>query len=530
MSAWLPPPSIVSLTEMTTSLSELHQSHAHMVKTGLIRDTFAASRIITFAATFDPQTITYANSIFTHTDNPNSYIWNTIIRAYANSSTPEQSLLVFYQMLHGSVFPDNYTFPFVLKACSNLCSVEEGEQIHGHILKIGMGFDVYIQNSLIHMYAISGCFDKARNLLDKMLERDVISWNAILSANVGRGLMEQARRLFDEMPERNVESWNFMISGYVGSGLIEEARSLFDEMPKRDVVSWNSIITGYAHASRFSEVLVLFEDMQFAKVKSDGCTLVNVLSACARLGALSQGEWVHAYMDKNEIKIDGFLATALVDMYSKCGSIEKALRMFNRTLRKDISTWNSILAGLSTHGYGEHALKIFSEMLADGFAPNEVTFVSVLSACSRAGLLDEGRRVFDLMVEVHGIKPTVEHYGCMVDLLGRVGMLEEAEELVRTMPFEEAPMVWESLLGACRSHGDVEMAERVARKLLELNPLDSSGYVQLSNMYASMGRWNDVREVRRKMKAQQVRKEPGCSMIEVDGIVHEFLAGEGLHS
>lgn len=162
--------------------------------------------------------------------------------------------------------------------------------------------------------------------------------------------------------------------------------------------------------------------------------------------------------------------------------------------------------------------------------PNEVTFVSVLSACSRAGLLKEGREMFDLMVSVHGIQPTIEHYGCMVDLLGRFGLLKEAEELMRTMPIKEAPVVWETLLGACRNHGNVEMAERIARKLLELDPQDSSSYVQLSNVHASMGRWNDVMEARKKMRAQGIRKEPGCSMIEVDGIVHEFLAGEGMHS
>ncbi|GMP74207.1 hypothetical protein CsSME_00031686 [Camellia sinensis var. sinensis] len=532
MSAYFPhpPPPILSFTEMSTSISELRQAHAHILKTALFHHPFAASRLIATAAT-TTNSLSYAHSIFTRIPNPNSYIYNTMIRAYANSPTPEFALVLYHQMLNDHVVvPDNYTFTFVVKACASLRGLEEGKQVHCHLIKVGIGSDVFVTNTLIHMYANCGYFKIARGLLDRMPERDVISWNAILSAYVEMGLVDLARGLFDEMLERNVESWNFMISGYVSVGSVQEARSVFDEMPMKNVVSWNAMITGYAHANCFGDVLTLFEKMQNANIKPDNFTLVNVLSACGRVGALSQGKWVHAYVDKNEIDVDGFLATALVDMYSKCGCIEKALEVFHNTSRKDISTWNSIIAGLSIHGIGEHALQIFSEMLVDGFEPNEVTFVSVLSACSRAGLLKEGRKMFDLMVSVHGIQPTIEHYGCMVDLLGRFGLLKEAEELMRTMPIKEAPVVWETLLGACRNHGNVEMAERIARKLLELDPQDSSAYVQLSNVHASMGRWNDVMEARKKMRAQGIRKEPGCSMIEVDGIVHEFLAGEGMHS
>ncbi|XP_031248668.1 pentatricopeptide repeat-containing protein At4g18840-like [Pistacia vera] len=533
MSACLSQPPILSFTDMATSLTEIQQAHAHMLKTGHFNNTFAASRLISFAITNpDPQTLSYSHSVFTRIRDPNSYTFNTLIRAYANSLNPQNALPIFLQMLsgHANVVPDKYTFTFVLKACANFGGLREGMQIHGHLLKNGIGSDLFVQNTLVHIYAKSGCIKSARNMLDKMPNRDVVSWNALLSAYVEMRMMELARELFDGMEERSVESWNFMISGYVNVGLVEEARRVFNMMPLKNVVSWNAIITGYAHASCFKEVLLLFEDMQNAKVKPDNCTFVNVLSACARVGALSQGEWIHAYIDKNGIGIDGFIATALVDMYSKCGNIEKAMKVFRSTLRKDVSTWNSIISGLSIHGFGESALQIFSEMIVEGFEPNEVTFIGVLSACSRSGLLNEGREMFDLMTRVYGIQPTVEHYGCMVDLLGRQGLLEEAEELVRTMPQKEAPVVWESLLGSCKNHGNIELAEFVARKLLELNPQDSAGYVQLSNMYASVGRWDDVMEVRSKMKAQKVNKDPGCSMIEVDGVIHEFLAGEGIIS
>ncbi|GKU94350.1 hypothetical protein SLEP1_g7853 [Rubroshorea leprosula] len=527
MSSFLPP--VLSTTEMATSLFEIRQTHAYILKTGLFHNVFTANKLISFAAANpEPQTLSYAHSILTHITNPNSYSYNTLIRAYANSDSPQRALSVFDEMLHGPVSPDKYTLTFVLKACAGFGGFEEGRQIHCLVLKIGIGCDIFVANTLIHVYARSGYFEIARNVLERMPQRDVVSWNALLSAYTEMGFIELARSLFDEMDERDVESWNFMISGYLRVGLLEEARTVFDKMPLKDVVSWNAMITGYAHASNFEEVLVLFENMQNSSVRPDNCTLVNILSACAHLGALGQGKWIHAYIQKNRIKIEGFVATTLVDMYAKCGNIEKAIEVFRNARKKDVSTWNSLIAGLGMHGYGKDALQVFSEMLLEGSEPNEVTFIAILSACSRAGLLHEGRQMFDLMLDEYGVQPTIGHYGCMVDLLGRVGLLEEAFELVRTMPAKEDPVLWESLLGSCKKHGNLEMAEHVSRKLLELSPQDSACYVQLSNTYAALSRWADVTEVRRKMRELKVNKEPGCSMIEVDGVVHEFLAGEGM--
>ncbi|KAE8704542.1 Pentatricopeptide repeat-containing protein [Hibiscus syriacus] len=530
MTVTIPQLSILSFTEMASSISEIHQAHAQLLKTGdFYRNTLASNKLISFAVSNpDPNTLSYAHSVLTHITTPNSFSYNSLLRAYANSLTPQNALFLFCQMLQGPVFPDKYSFTFALKACAAFGGVEEGRQIHGQALKLGIGFDVFVANTLIGVYSRSGCFGVARILLDKMTNRDVISWNALLSAYIEKGFISSARRIFDEMEQRNIESWNFMISGYLSHGLLEEAKSIFDSMPVKDVVSWNAMITGYAHASCFGEVLKLFEDMQRKKVRPDSCTLVNVLSACAHLGALGQGEWIHGYIDKNGIGIYGFIATALVDMYSKCGNIEKALNVFRNASKTDISTWNSIIVGLGMHGFGEKALDAFSEMLAEGFEPNEVTFIAVLSACSRSGLLNEGHKMFRLMVDDYGIEPTIEHYGCMVDLLGRVGLLEEALELLETRPLQEAHVLWESLLSACKNHGNLKMAEDVARRLLELNLQDSAGYVQLSNAYAALKRWDDVSNVRQKMKALKINKEPGCSMIEVDGVVQEFLAGEGL--
>ncbi|XP_010439805.2 PREDICTED: pentatricopeptide repeat-containing protein At4g18840-like, partial [Camelina sativa] len=523
---------ILTFTERAKSLSEIKQAHAFMLKTGLFQDTYSASKLIAFAATQtnpEPNTVSYAHSILNRIDSPNGFTHNSVIRAYANSSTPEMALVVFRDMLLGPVFPDKYSFTFALKACAAFCGFEQGRQIHGLFMKSGLMTDVFVENTLVNVYARSGYFQIARKVLDEMPVRDAVSWNSLLSAYLAKGLVEEARALFDEMEERNVESWNFMISGYAAAGLVKEAKEIFDSMPGKDVVSWNAMVTAYAHVGCYDEVLEVFNEMLDSSTEEpDGFTLVNVLSACASLGSLSQGEWVHVYIDKHGIEIEGFLATALVDMYSKCGKIDKALEVFRATSKRDVSTWNSIISGLSVHGLGNDALEIFSEMVYEGFKPNGITFVGVLSACNHVGLLDQARKLFEMINSVYGVEPTIEHYGCMVDLLGRMGKIEEAEELVNEIPAEEASVLLESLLGACKRFGRLEQAERIANRLLELNPRESSGYVQMSNLYASNGRWDEVMEVRRKMRAVNVNKKPGCSMIEVDGVVHEFLAGEGL--
>lgn len=531
MSSTWASPSVFSFTEKASTVPELQQVHGYMLKTGMFHQTFAVSRLITSAAA-NSNTLSYAHSIFAQIQRPNTYMYNTMIRAYATSS-PYLSFTLFLKLLsdEDDVLPDKYTFTFILKACASLFSVKQGQQIHGHVVKKGLGCDLYICNTLLNTYAKCGRLETARFLLDRMPNKDIISWNALLSVFVDMGLLELASGLFNEMPTKNLESWNFLLTGYLNSGLLDEARKVFDKMPERDVVSWNVMITGYAKAGRHSEVWMLFEDMQRADVKPDNCTLVNLLSASTVVGALNHGQWVHDYICRNGIDVKGFLATALVDMYSKCGYIEKAIEVFGRTSEKDVSTWNAMITGFSIHGLGRHALHIFSEMIASGnFEPNEVTFVSLLSACSRVGLLVEGHEIFESMVSVYGIEPSIEHYGCMVDLLGRFGLLEDAKELVEQMPVKQTPLLWESLLSACRNHGNIGLAEQIAKKLLELDPEYSTGYVQLSNIHASTGRWDHVCEVRREMRAKQISKKPGGSLIEVKGIVHEFLAGEGIIS
>ncbi|KAJ6827265.1 pentatricopeptide repeat-containing protein-like [Iris pallida] len=416
----LPPSSpILSLPELSTYLSELHQSHALIIKTGLIRHPLATVRLLSSATA--SSSLSYADSLFDRIPSPSTFSYNILIRAHARSADPQPALRLFLRMLPSPARPDNFTFPFLLKACTSLLALPEALQLHALVLKSGSRFtsDVFVQNSLIHFYAAANLTEDAYKLFDRMPNRDAVTWNSIISVYVSNRLIGPARALFDEMPERSLETWNFMISGYVNAGLLDGARDLFDRMPMRDVVSWNAMITGCVRGGLTADAIELFQGMLGENVRPDECTLVNVLSSCARSGALGQGEWVRAYIDRNGVEIRGFLATALVDMYSKCGCIDKALRVFEDARKKDVSTWNAIIDGLSSHGYEEHALRLFHMMAVEGFVPNAVTFVSVLSACSHAGLLDKGRYIFKCMVKDYKIEPTVEHYGCMVDLFGR---------------------------------------------------------------------------------------------------------------
>lgn len=281
----------------------------------------------------------------------------------------------------------------------------------------------------------------------------------------------------------------------------------------------------------FDEALGLFQRMQIKRVMADKYTVVALLTGCAQAGALEQGKWIHGYIEDNRIKIDAIVGTALIDMYAKCGCIGRALENFHCLQQKDTASWTSIICGLAINGKSREAVELFTKMRRAGFKPDDITFIGVLSACSHGGLLDEGRLYFNLM-ESYRIEPKLEHYGCLVDLLGRGGLLDEAEELILKVAggsIDVAIPLYGALLSACRVHGNVNMGERMAQRLMEMASGDSSVHTLLANIYASYDRWGDVMRVRRKMKDLGVRKVPGCSSIELDGIVHEFLVGDLSH-
>lgn len=311
---------------------------------------------------------------------------------------------------------------------------------------------------------------------------------------------------------------------------MDTARRLFDLMDCRDVVAWSAMISGYSQASRCREALDLFHEMQKANIDPNEITMVSILSSCAVLGALETGKWVHFFIKKKRMKLTVTLGTALMDFYAKCGSVESSIEVFGKMPVKNVLSWTVLIQGLASNGQGKRALEYFYLMLEKNVEPNDVTFIGVLSACSHAGLVDEGRDLFVSMSRDFGIEPRIEHYGCMVDILGRAGLIEEAFQFIKNMPIQPNAVIWRTLLASCKVHKNVEIGEESLKQLIILEPTHSGDYILLSNIYASVGRWEDALKVRGEMKEKGIKKTPGCSLIELDGVIHEFFAEDNVHS
>ncbi|CAN0919988.1 Putative pentatricopeptide repeat-containing protein At3g15930 [Linum grandiflorum] len=372
----------------------------------------------------------------------------------------------------------------------------------------------------VHAYITGKCMNFTLNLM-----------NAILNMYIKCGSMVDAEEFFEKMEVKDVFSWTSMVNGYAKRGELESARLLFDEMPKRNVVSWNTMISGYSQSNNPKEALELFHAMIKSGLVPTEDTLVCVLSACGQLGCVYLGQWIHLhYIDKKLIKSSVIIANAFIHMYGKCGWIDAAASIFHSMPERDLASWNSIIAAHSVHGDPKQALSLFYQMQLSKLKPDCITFVGVLAACSHGGLVEEGREYFKMMEKQYGIEPKREHYACMIDMLGRAGILEDAYKLIRWMPMAPREAAWGALLNACRMHGgNIELAKLAAHKLVELDPEDSGIYVLLATVCARDKRWGDVSMVRNIMKEKRVKKNPGRSLIEIEGDLHEFLAGDTSH-
>eukprot|EP01018_Ginkgo_biloba_P039546 Gb_03570 [translate_table: standard] len=649
------------------ALPEGKRVHARMLTSGFETSTLLPAKLISMYAMCG--SVMNARQVFDKTPEPNVFIWNAIIRVYANNELCDEALTLYYQMEPAGVQPDKFTFPCVLKACASLLVLEEGKVIHEYIIANRFESDLFVGNALVAMYAKCGSIEEARRVFDEMHQRDVVSWNTIITgytqignfdealelffqmeltgikpnlvtiasvlpASAGLANLDQgkeihnyiivsgyrtdifvdnalidmygkcgsigfARQLFDKMSKRDVVTWSSMIAGYTQNGhgeealkifrqmlmgdvkpnsvtivsvlpacsniealeqgkeihgyiirrgldfrvtvgnslvdlyakcrIIEIARIVFDKMCERDVVSWNAMITGYAQNGYSDEALKVFRQMEVAGVKPDSVTIVSILPACADLAALQQGKEIHVHIIRNGFELHVSVENALIDMYAKCGSIQVARHVFDKMPQRDVVSWNSMIAGYGMHGYGVDALAVHYQMQRACIEPDYVTFIAVLFACSHAGLVDEGLQCFDCMSRDYNITPRIEHYACLVDLLGRAGQLDEAWELIEKMPFDPDAGVWGALLSACRIHRNIELGEIAAEHLFELEPENPGYYILLSNIYAAAGRWDGVGKVRTMMKERGVKKRPGCSWIEFNNRIHAFLVGDKLH-
>ncbi|XP_017982199.1 PREDICTED: pentatricopeptide repeat-containing protein At1g31430 [Theobroma cacao] len=585
--------SCIFLLKNCKSMNHLKQIQAQTFLLGLHQDGHTLNKLIAFCTDSYLGNFRHAEKVFSLIQNPSLFIYNVMIKTFVKKGSYKNAILVFGKLREQGLWPDNFTYPFVCKAIGSLGEVFEGEKIHGLVAKSGLEFDAYVINSLMDMYVQLGRIAYSKKIFDKMPERDVVTWNVLISALVRCGIFEDAvnvfglmikeglvkpneativstlsactalrrlelgneidryvrkelelttimgnalldmyckcgcldiaRKVFDEMPIKNVNCWTSMVSGYVNCGLLDEARELFDRSPVRDVVLWTAMINGYVQFNRFDESMELFKEMQIQRVKPDKFVVVSLLTGCAQMGALEQGKWIHGCLNENRIVVDTIVGTALIEMHAKCGCVEEALEIFYGLSKKDTASWTSVICGLAVNGEASKALELFSQMKQTKEKPDDITFIGVLSACNHGGLVEEGCQHFDSMSKVYQIEPKLEHYACLIDLLGRAGRLAEVEKLIDDIPSQDNELVvplYGSLLSACRTYGNVEMGERVAQRLVEIKSSDSSIHTLLANIYASADRWGDVIKVRAKMKDLGVKKVPGCSSIDVNGVNH----------
>ncbi|PUZ52462.1 hypothetical protein GQ55_6G271900 [Panicum hallii var. hallii] len=497
---------------------------------------------------------------------------HSILRSLSLGPVPSLSLSFLSLLRHsGYMTLDNYSLNIALFATARLPSVSVGGQLHSLSVKLGLVSDTFVLNSLINMYSSCSYPATARLVLDSAPQEacDVVSWNTIIAGYLRAGMPNKALQAFGEMAKEqvrlddvtllnalvasartgtvkvgrlchalvvvngvgiNCHMGSSLISMYAKCGLAEDARKVFDGMHERNVVCWTSMISGYTQLGKFKEAVELFRDMQISGTKADDATIATVVSSCAQMGALDLGCYVHAYCDIHGLGKELSVKNSLIDMYSKCGDIKKAYEIFSGLTKRDVFSWTAMIMGFAVNGLCGEALDLFAQMEGEGkVIPSEVTFLGVLTSCSHGGLLEQGYHHFQRMSTVYNFAPRIEHYGCMVDLLGRAKLLAEASQFIKEMPIAPDVVVWRSLLFACRACGEVGLAEYVAERILELEPKKCAGHVLLSNVYATTSRWVDVDKLRTPMDGIRMSKQPGCSFIEVDGCVHEFFAGDESH-
>uniref|UniRef100_A0A803NCK0 Uncharacterized protein n=2 Tax=Chenopodium quinoa TaxID=63459 RepID=A0A803NCK0_CHEQI len=492
------------------TFSQLHQIHAHAVTTGFLtrQPCFLLPNILCTIArlaasncVLAPSNRTnYAISVFNLIRSPTTFCYNTMMRIQNLFSSPALALILFKDMLRFSIPPDFHTYPFAIKASTNLRVPSTSAALHSLTVKSGFISDIYVLNSILHVYARLGSLSDACLLFEESTHKDIISYNAL-------------------------------IDGFVKAGDIETARLLFDKMAIRDAVSWGTLIAGYAHMKECQEAIDLFNILLGSPsgIRPDNIALVSVLSACAQLGDLEQGSAIHDSLIRNRIRVDSYLSTGLVDLYAKCGYVENAINIFESSPDKNLFTWNALLMGLAVHGYGRKCLDYFSRMIKEGVQPDGVSVLGVLVGCSHAGLINEARKLFQNMEAIYGVHRELKHYGCMADLFGRAGLIGEALDMIEHMPIQGDIYTWGALLAGCRKHGMVDIAEEAAKHVQKLNPEDGGLYSVMVDIYATSDMWDDVAKIRSIIRNRRPTKNAACSLIKLHGINYEFIAGDYLH-
>lgn len=538
--------------------------HAVVIKTGLQSDIFLYNHVLNMYAKCG--NMGTAHQVFDEMTVRNLVSWSAMISGYDQGGKPLMALNLFSQM---QLAPNEFIYASVISACASLRALDLGKQIHAHSLKSGYGPISFVSNSLVSMYTSCGLCDDAFAVFSCTTEPNSVSYNAMIAGLAENMQLDKGLELFKSMHRQGVLPDRFSFVGaldictsmqdlqrgielhclaiklglgttpFVGNMIltmyskcnsINDAELTFESIEEKDIISWNTLIAACSHCGDHDKALRVFGEMGRAGIRPDDFTFTSALAASAGLASIRYGSQIHCNLIRSKQDFDAGVGNALVNMYAKCGCIEYACFLFDCMHNRNLVSWNTIIAGYGNNGNGRRAIKTFEQMNAMGIRPDSVTFIGLLAACNHAGLVDEGRSYFDSMESIYGITPEIEHFSCLIDLLGRSGRLDEAEKYLKAFPFGGDSVVWGSLLSACRLRGDVVVGERVAGQLLELQPETSSPYVLLSNLYAADGRWDGVAEARKMLKGSGRKKEAGHSLIQVKGMVEKFTVGDFSHS
>ncbi|KAL2942000.1 hypothetical protein RDABS01_030350 [Bienertia sinuspersici] len=452
--------------------------------------------------------------------NPNVFAFNWMISVMAFHGYYQQALGYFSLMQKMGTLSNKYTFSVVLKACVGLLDLNKGKEVHAMINKMGFECDVLVCNALVDMYSKCGKMEFARRVFDRMPSKDIASWTSMISGYSNTGRLNEAVVLFEQMKLEGLEpndfTWNALINGYAQSGDHDGALELFSRMNRQglccDLITWNALITGFARSNKPFEALKLFKEMLVVGIKPNHVTVTGLLPVCGLTGSGRIGKELHALIYRLSLEVNVYVASSLIDMYSKTGSIEAAKNVFEAIHLRNIVLWNVMIGCYGKNGIVSDSLQLFEEMQNQGFQPNEVTLVSVLSACSHGGLVEKGKEIFRSMTEKYQVKANKEHYACVVDLLCRAGEVEEAYELIEKMPMEATESIIGAFYNGCRIHGRRDLAEKMAINLSKVGLKKPGALVTLSNIHAAGEEWQEVQNVRKLMKGKGVYKKPGLSL------------------
>ncbi|CAH9133899.1 unnamed protein product [Cuscuta epithymum] len=490
-----------------------------------------------------------ARKVFGRMPERNVVSWTALVRGYVEEGLIYQAESLFWQMPEKNVV----SWTVMMGGLIHDGRIDEAKRLYD-MMPVK---DVVSMTNMIGGYCLAGRVDQAREIFDSMEVKNVVSWTSMVTGYAQNDRVDIARKLFEVMPEKNEVSWTSMLLGYTQNGRIEEAWKLFKEMPLKPTAACNAIILGVGQNGEIEKARVVFDSteekdggtwsamikvyerkgyelnalglfrlMQSKGVRPNFPSLISILSVCASLASLDCGREVHASLIRSNFDEDVFVSSVLITMYFKCGDLVRARRVFDRSSSKDTVMWNSIITGYAQNGLGEESVNFFREMCLQGFAPDVVTFVGLLTACSYTGKVKEAEDIFDSMKSEYQVEPETAHYACMVDVLGRAGRLTEAMGLIEKMPVVADAVIWGSLLNACKMHMNLDLAEVAAKELLLLEPQKSGSYVLLSNIYATKGMWADVAKIREDMRSRKLIKSPACSWLEVEKKVHMFTGGE----